>query len=264
MRTPLSMKSRLLEGEPLLGPWCVMPSETAVNAIAASGVDFVIVDREHGAIGPARAEGMIRAAQSEGCGAIVRIGSIDEGAILHSLDSGADGVLVAHVETPEDARRVVSLGKYSPLGSRGFSPYTRAGGYGLSGVTGHAERSNEGTLIGVIIEGRKGIDNLSRIAETPELDFIYIGAYDLSQALGIPGQVTHPDVKACLEESIRVILKAGKIAGGYVAKNEADLRWMVGLGMRFITWLPDVTVLHEGYRVAANMVAEIKKESKHA
>ena len=97
---------------------------------------------------------------------------------------------------PRDhASDVVKFSKYAPIGQRGFSPFTRAGGYGMQNVTTHATVENDETMVGVIIEGRKGIDNLDVILEAKHLDIVYIGAYDLSQSLGIPGQVNHRDVK---------------------------------------------------------------------
>ena len=81
-----------------------------------------------------------------------------------------------------------------------------------------------------------------------KIDAIYIGAYDLSQAVGYPGQVDHPEVKRALETSIRKIRKKGLAAGGYVAKNDTDIKWMRKMGMQFITLLPDCTALFHAFR----------------
>ena len=114
---------------------------------------------------------------------------IKEDYILRSLDIGAEGVLAAHVESPEDAQQVVEFAKYHPIGKRGFTPYTRAGGYSGGDITKHADLQIEKTLVGVILEGKTGIENLDDILKIHHIDLIYIGAYDLSQALGMPGDV---------------------------------------------------------------------------
>ena len=247
---PASIKDRLRAGDVLFGPWCVIPSPSVTNIIASAGVDFVIIDLEHGAMSFQTAEDMARAAQSVGTSALTRVGTISEEQILKSLDIGTDGVLVAHVETACDAKTVASLCKYHPEGRRGFSPYTRAGGYSGGDITTHARHQNERTLTGVILEGNAGIENIEAVVATPQLDLVYIGAYDLSQALGIPGQVDDPNIKSSMERCVRIIRDAGLAAGGFVAKDSEDMAWMVDIGMQFVTYLPDCAVLHRAMRTA--------------
>lgn len=245
MRKENVLKKKLKDGDSVFGMWCVLPSAAVTNVIAAAGMDFVIIDMEHGPIGIETAEEMARAADSETCCPIIRLGQKDEGMILKSLDIGAHGILVAHVENRQDAADVISFSKYQPIGKRGFSPYTRAGGYGTSGIERHAQKENEQTLAGVILEGTAGIENIDSILETEHLDLVYIGAYDLSQSLGMPGQVKHPLVKSHMEKAIRKIRDAGIAAGGYVAKDAQDIRWMIDMGMQFITCLPDVAIMFD-------------------
>jgi len=259
MRKENTLKKKLKNGEAVLGMWCVLPSAAVTNVIAASGMDFVIIDMEHGSINSETTEEMVRAADSEDCCPIIRLGQKDEGMILKALDVGAHGVLVAHVENRQDARDVIEFSKYHPIGIRGFSPYTRAGGYGTSGIERHAQHENEQTLVGIILEGKAGIENIDTILETEHLDLVYIGAYDLSQSLGVPGQVQHTLVKSHMEKAIRKIRNAGIAAGGYVAKDTQDIRWMVDMGMQFITYLPDATVLFD---TCQNVVQNFKSNLK--
>ena len=247
MRKLNSLKRRLKNGEIVFGPWCVIPSPSIINIIGAAGMDFVIIDMEHGPAGFETAEDMVRAAESENCCPLIRAGQRDESTVLRALDIGAHGLLIPHVESREDAEESVSFSKYYPEGSRGFSPYTRAGGYGYFGVKNHAQKENEETLIGVILEGNAGIKNIDSILETKNIDLIYIGAYDLSQAMGIPGQVEHPAIKEEMEKCIRKIRDCGIAAGGYVAKNTDDIKWMTDIGMQFITCLPDATVIFHAF-----------------
>jgi len=246
------LKHRLRDGETAFGIWCVIPSASVINLIASAGFDFVIVDLEHGPASFETAEDMIRAAQSEGVAAIVRLNQVNEEQILKSLDIGADGVLTAHVSDRRDAEAAVTLAKYHPLGKRGFSPYTRAGVYSGGDIIKHAEQQNERTIAGVLVEGKEGIDNLPQIVKTPNLDLVYIGAYDLSQAMGMPGEVAHPKVKEAMENAMRTIREAGLAAGGYVAKTEEDIRWMLNLGMQFITYLTDCALFHRACENAVN------------
>ncbi len=258
--TPL--KQRLKKGEVVFGPWCVIPSGSVMNIIAAAGFDFVIIDLEHGPVSFETAEEMCRAAQSEQVTPIIRLGQISEEHVLRSLDIGVEGLLVAHVETPEDARDVVALSKYYPIGKRGFSPYTRAGKYSGVDITEHTHRQNDKTLLGVILEGKKGIDNIEAILETEHIDLVYLGAYDLSQAMGMPGDVGHPKIKTQMEKCVRKIRDAKIAAGGYVAKNIEDMEWMVDIGMQFVTYLPDCAAISEKMRSAVEDFGQVlnKKE----
>jgi len=249
MKTDL--KSRLQSGETVYGPWCVIPSASVINIVASTGVDFVIIDMEHGPHDFETVENMIRAAEIEGCASLVRVAANEETLILKALDLGTSGVIVPHIETKEDAERAISYTKYYPIGTRGFSPFTRAGGYSLHGVRHHAERQNEATILILLIEGKRGMKNLDEILTIEKLrdkvDGIYIGAYDLSQSLGLPGEVDHPSVKSAMHDMVKKIRGKGLSAGGYVAKDDDDIRWMKDMGMQIITLLPDCTVLYHAF-----------------
>jgi 4-hydroxy-2-oxoheptanedioate aldolase len=260
-----SFRDRIRDGETVCGPWCVLPSPAVIDIIGKSGADFVILDMEHGAHDLQTIEGMLRAAECTGCSALVRVPGNDEAAILHVLDLGAEGVIVPHIQSAGDAAKAIASAKYHPLGSRGFSPYTRAGGYSLHNVAGHTAVQNERTVLCLILEGKEGIENLDEILALPgisgSVDIIYIGAYDLSQALGMPGQVDHPEVRKHLEQSIGKITRAGIAAGGYVAKTAEDMQWMMAMGMQFITLLPDVTIIYHAFESQVNDFAAEKKKA---
>lgn len=257
-----SLKQRLRQGDVVFGPWCTIPSGPLMNITASAGFDFVIVDMEHSVISFETSEEMIRAAQSVGVSTLVRLGDINEEYILKSLDLGAAGVITAHIETGDDAAKVVSHSKYFPSGKRGFSPYTRAGGYSGGDIKEHAVRQNQETIVGVILEGRQGIDNIDDILNTDQLDLVYIGAYDLSQAIGRPGEVTHPEVRRTLDKCVAKIRGAGLAAGGYVAKNAEDMAWMIETGMQFITYLPDCAVIQNTMQKAVMDFQQIYGEKR--
>ncbi len=261
-----SMKARLKAGEVVLGTWCTISSPSVVNVIAAAGLDFVIIDMEHGPHTFQTAEDMIRAAEVENCAPLLRPARNDEALILNALDIGAHGVVIPHIETKADAKLAVSNAKYHPLGTRGFSPFTRAGGYSLHNVKTHSRTQNEKTLVALILEGKGGIDSLDEILALKKIedsvDVIYVGAYDLSQAIGFPGQVNHPEVRKHLEVCMRKIRDRGLAAGGYVAKNSEDIRWMCDMGIQFITLLPDCTVLFHAFESLCQDFSKIKSRVK--
>ena len=257
------LKKRLHKGGIVAGPWCVLPSPSVTNVIAAAGPDFIIIDMEHGPHSFQTVEDMIRAAQVEGCSPLVRVAENNEALVLKALDSGAEGVMIPHIESKADAERAISYAKYYPLGQRGFSSFTRAGRYSLNGVKAHSEIQNKQTVLILMLEGKKGVNSLGDILTVKDIskkvDVFYIGAYDLSQALGFPGQVDHPEVKRCLRRCIGKIKDAGIAAGGYVAKNKEDMLWMRRMGMQFITLLPDCTVLFHAFESLYKDFCGVKK-----
>jgi len=256
------MKARLKEGDVVVGPWCTIASPSIVNVIAAVGLDFVIIDMEHGPHSFETVENMIRAAEVENCTPLVRVPKNDGALILNALDIGAHGVVIPHIESRADAELAVSYAKYYPLGKRGFSSFTRAGGYSLHTVQNHSKTQNEQTLVILVLEGKEGIASLDEILTLEKIedkvDIIYIGAYDLSQAVGLPGQVDHPEVRKHLEICIKKIKERGIVAGGYVAKNSADISWMLEMGMQFITLLPDCTILFHAFESLYHDFCKIK------
>ena len=256
-----NMKRTLKQGKVVIGTWCTIPSASVINVIAAAGLDFVIIDMEHGPHSFQTVEDMIRAAEIEDCTPLVRTAKNDGALILNALDIGAHGVVIPHIESRVDVELAISHVKYYPLGNRGFSPFTRAGSYSLYNVQNHSEVENEQTLLLLVLEGKKGIENLDNILNIENIkdkvDVIYIGAYDLSQAIGFPGQVDHPEVKKNLEISITKIRDHGIAAGGYVAKNSTDILWMYNMGMQFITLLPDCTILFHAFESLYNDSNEI-------
>lgn len=257
-----NLKQKLKSGELVVGPWCVIPSPSVSQIIASSGLDFIIIDMEHGPHDYRTMEDMIRACEIEGCSPVVRVPKNDEAFILRALDIGAHGIIIPHIESPQDAEFAISCSKYFPLGKRGFSPFTRAGGYSLNNVKNHSERQNEFTLVILLLEGIEGINNIDNILRikdiTEKVDVIYIGAYDLSQAIGFPGQVDHPEVRRKLKECIDKIKSSGIAAGGYVAKSGEDFSWMVEMGMQFITVLPDCTVIYHAFETLVQEFSRLK------
>jgi 4-hydroxy-2-oxoheptanedioate aldolase len=242
--TGLTLKERLRRGENILGTWCLLPSEGVVNVIAKAGLDFVLIDQEHGAISPECALRMVMAAQSEGAEAVIRVSCSDESEIAKALDTGASGVIVPHIESAEDCKDALAYIKYPPLGVRGFSPYVRAHGYACRKDA--TLEANKRTLSGIIIEGRQSIQDIDSIIDDPRLDLVYIGAYDLSVSLGIPGQVSSPKVMKLLKECVKKI-RSGKKAAGALFHSEDELKLFKSIGIQFLCYRVDSDCLYGAF-----------------
>src|SRR3990167_8452464 len=145
------LKDKLKKGESVFGSWSMLASPSVMNVMGTVGLDFIIVDMEHGPMSFEMAENQIYAAEAAGCTPIIRLGEVDELAILRSLEIGAQALLVSHVETAEKARQVVSAAKYFPEGKRGLSPFTRRHGYSDVNLPAKLRAANEALFIGVLV-----------------------------------------------------------------------------------------------------------------
>lgn len=206
----------------LLGMFVSIPSPSLVEMCGHAGVDFVIVDNEHGPAGIESTEHMLRAARASGVIPVVRTLESD---ILRVLDIGASAIQVPQVNSPEQAKRIVAAAKYPPLGMRGAAFSTRAAGYGFFGGDRHIADSNAGTAVIIMAETRAAIESLDAILAVPGVDAVFFGPNDLSFSLGYPGQMGHPDVVAAIEHGIERALAHG-VAPGVLALTAEDFhRW---------------------------------------
>ena len=245
------IKERIKNGEFLIGTWCILPSEHVVNVLAKAGLDFVLIDMEHGSADFQCASRMVMAAEVEGCEAIIRVSSNSEAEILKALDIGASGVIVPHIETVMDREKAISYIKYPPKGIRGFSPYARAGGY--SNKKDYTSIENDRVMSGIIVEGLDGIENIDKIIDDPELDIVYLGAYDLSVALGIPGDVRNEKIVKIIEDCAKKIIAKGKVAAG-LFNTEEDLIFFKKAGVNLACYGVDTSVLYKAFNEMARKV----------
>lgn len=230
------LKQKLQQGEVVIGPFINCAYPAFIEICGHAGFDFAVIDMEHGALNTLVAEDLCRAADCVGLAPIIRISKNDAPQIQRALDIGSAGVQVPQIETQADAADVVRGAKYSPLGSRGLSFYTRAGVYGSAG-TQITDRLNQESLIVVHVEGRRGVENIEEIVSVPHIDVIFLGPYDLSQSLGIPGQVRDSRVIDLMQKCVTSIRNAGKAAGTFADNPETAKQWIdagvqyVGLGV---------------------------------
>lgn len=240
------LKEKLESGKAVLGTWSVIPSTVTTDIIASVGLDFIIIDAEHGPIGFETAQNMAVACESRGVSPVMRVGTISEADILKALDIGVHCIQIPNVNTKSDVEKIVELSKYPPLGKRGFSPFTRAGGYSMENATILTETANRNTLIAINIEGKEAIEDIDNIVKIDGLDIIFIGLFDLSKALGIPGQVDDVRVLQYLQELSKKINEAGKYAGT-ITVSEEKITSFLNMGLKYIVHLVDCEMLRNSY-----------------
>jgi 4-hydroxy-2-oxoheptanedioate aldolase len=240
------IKEKLMSKKPILGTWCIIPSPITADIISSCGLDFLIIDAEHGPISFETAQMMAIAAESRGVSPVMRVGGIIESDILKAADIGVHCIQIPNVETKSDVEQIVKFAKYPPIGHRGFSPFTRAGGYSIENSKTLTTHSNENMLIAINIEGKKSVEQIDEILTVDSLDILFIGIYDLSKSLGIPGDVDNPIVLKHLDTLTQKINRAGKIAGTLATSLE-KLKLFLDMGIRYIVYLVDCDMLRQSY-----------------
>ena len=233
-----TIKAMLREGRTVIGPFFGTGCPDFVEIAGLAGFDFLIIDTEHGPGNPESIQNLIRAAELRGIAPIVRVTSADSQTILRTLDVGAAGVQVPQVNDAECARNVARWSKYFPLGVRGAA-MPRSSNYGMRGLDDYFRRANEDTLVIVHCENRDGLERLPEIAGVEGLDVIFVGPYDLSQSMGIPGQISHSAMVEAVDRALRITLDAGKIPGIFVTSVEEAKR-RISQGFRYIAYSMDI------------------------
>lgn len=232
------LKAKLAAGRVVAGIWCVIPSAPLVGTLAAAGFDFAILDAEHGGWDFGTLDAGITACEDGGAAALVRAPGADAFFIQRALDLGADGVLVPQIPDATAAARAVAMAHFPPLGTRGYNPFTRGGHYGIAP---QPKLARGYPLTGVLVESPAAAEHLPQILALPALDLVYLGVFDYSVALGIPGEVDDPRVRAFVETAARAARAAGK-AVGTTAMSREQAAWLTGLGVNVLlygadTWL---------------------------
>jgi 4-hydroxy-2-oxoheptanedioate aldolase len=256
MTRPNRLKAELKAGRTVFGTWSMLSSPAVINVLGQAGLDFVVIDMEHGPMSLETVENQIFRAEWAGCTPIVRLGDGSEPAILRALDIGTQSLMVSHVATAQEAARIVGAAKYFPEGDRGLSPFTRNHGYSDENIGEKLKKANDEMFVGVLVEGKEGLDNLEEICSTPGLDMVYLGVYDISQSLGVPGEVNDPRVIKLVRECVKMISAKGRAAGS-VARDEEYLKLLVDAGFLFISYRVDSAVLREGFERAKNWYREM-------
>jgi len=245
------LKRTLNAGKVVFGPFMKFTDPAAVEIMGFAGFDFVIIDEEHGPISIENSQNLIRAAESVNITPIIRVGNNDEVLILRALDIGAQGIEIPQINSRSDAVRAVKSVKYSPQGERGVCRYVRAANYSSMDKFKYFESANKETMIIAHIEGVQGINNLDEILSVSEIDVVFIGPYDLSQSLGIPGEVKHPLVIEKMKEVVSKC-KESKVAAGTFADDIETARTWISLGVQYMAFSVDVGILYDISKTIVN------------
>lgn len=192
---------------------CTIPSAVVTQAMAASGADGVIVDLEHGAVDYATAHAMIAATAGTDCAPIVRIAKLDDADVKRALDLGAEGICFPLINTAQEAAWAVGSLRYPPEGTRGFGPFIAQSRFQTDMIN-YAATFSERSICCLLAETVEAVENIEAICAVDGIDLIVPAPFDLSTALGVPGQFDHPEFKAAVHKIETAATAAGIPMGG--------------------------------------------------
>ncbi|MEL7606481.1 MAG: aldolase/citrate lyase family protein [Sedimentibacter saalensis] len=207
------VKQKLSNNETVLGTFFQMGSTTAMECLGITGLDYTIIDTEHGPFDVESAMDYIRVAELKNITPFVRIKDITRSSILKMLDAGAKGLIIPCVETVEQVKNIVEYGKYSPVGKRGFI-YGRVSEYGnsedASSIDKYMKICNDNTMLIPQCETIGCLENIEEIVAMDGVDGIFVGPYDLSISMGVPGQFDNPEFKKALKRVLDACRNSSK------------------------------------------------------
>lgn len=234
------LRRKLREGKTTYGMWVTVESPNITEAAVLLGLDWVVIEMEHGHLDWGDVMEHVRAVNRSETAAIVRVSECRREAIQRALDLGADGLIVPMISSAEEAAAVYRWGRYPPRGVRGVGG-ERCVKWGLE-FQEYLSRANEETLLIPLLETRGAVEDFDAILKTEGLEAIYFGPADMSASYGHLGEWEGGDVA---ETILRMCRTAGKkgIAGGVLARSSDEAMKRRDQGFRMIGLGADVNLM---------------------
>jgi len=253
------LKEKLANGETVLGMWSIVPSPTLSEILGLAGMDFLILDMEHGPFELSGLASCVRACEGTGCSPLVRVPGLNQFAIQSVMDLGIHGVIVPQVLDAESAEEALRCMKYPPDGIRGYNPFTRAAFYANSTNNKMGKLDNAFALRSIIVENKTACNSIDVILDIEDLDMVYVGVYDLSVAMGYEGNTQHSSVIPLLEEMVLKIRASGK-AAGMMVRSQQEMEYALSLGANFLVYSVDGYFIHQAASAVVKSLANLIKK----
>ena len=225
------------------------------HILKAAGMDFAFFDMEHSGFSFETLKSAIRYFEAAGLPVMVRVPAQENDMLARACDMGAEGLIAPMISTPEQARAMVDSVKYFPAGKRGVGLQMAHDNYRGAPVAEALKSANDRTMVICLIETADGARNVDAIARVEGVDALWVGHFDLSVSLGIPGQFDHPTFTAAMDAIIAAAKTHGKALGRLVPNVEQGIAFH-GRGFDFICYSGDIWVLRDGLAAASKAIRE--------
>jgi 2-keto-3-deoxy-L-rhamnonate aldolase RhmA len=241
---------------PVLGTWIKIPAMEIMELVALAGFDFVVIDLEHSTINLESAYQLIGTALLTGVSPLVRVPGLDPGLVQRILDAGAEGIMVPHVDTVEQARAAVSAIRFPPLGARGVGSTGRAGAWGALPRADYLRYGQQEVALVAQIESAIGAQNAGAIAALEGVDALLVGAADLSVSEG--GTESDPAIVELIAQVVKHGQAAGKPVGNAGGADLGAVRASVATGFSFTLMSNDASLFGAATRAAVESARTVR------
>jgi 2-dehydro-3-deoxyglucarate aldolase/4-hydroxy-2-oxoheptanedioate aldolase len=218
-------------------------------------MDFAFFDMEHSGFSFETLKSAVRYFEAAQLPTIVRVPSLENDMLARACDMGAEGLLAPMISTPEQAKAMVDSVKYYPAGKRGVGLQMAHDNYRSAPVAEALTAANQRTCVVCLIETAEGAKNVDAIAAVPGVDGLWVGHFDLSVSLGIPGDFANPKFTKAVDRIIKAAKKHRKFLGRLVPNVEQGIGFYKQ-GFDFICYSGDIWVLRDGLAAAGKAIRE--------
>lgn len=260
------VKEMLKNKKLVLGTFVIeLRSPGIAQMLATAGLDCVFIDSEHSSFSIENIGNLILGCKAVEITSIVRVPSKKSfDWMLRSLDSGAQGLLIPHVETSQEVKEIVKATKYYPLGERGVSLELAHSDFNIYGNDGKASEimnsANRETMIGIQIESVEAVEAVDDILSVQGIDFVLVGPNDLSQSMGLPGQLKNPKLVGNIRKVIASCQKHGVTPAIALPGDMNMVKMWIGEGMKLIAIFSDIGIIVQAVTDYVNELRDFREE----
>jgi 2-keto-3-deoxy-L-rhamnonate aldolase RhmA len=227
------LKKKLADGEVAYGSWFSIFHEGAAEALAGSGLDWILIDTEHRAANPETVAKLVEKIGNKGATSLIRVAWNNIWLIKQALDTGAYGIVVPWVRSAEEAAKAVEYTRYMPEGLRGSMPMVAAKVWGVTPGE-YLAKANDNVFVCIQIENWEAVEDIDKICAIPGVDAVMIGPGDLSASLGVRGETWHPKVMEAIDKVLVACKKTSVAPGIAFGKDLEHTKKLAADGFTFI------------------------------
>ena len=223
------------------------------HIMKSAGCDFAFLDMEHSGFAMETIKSAIRYFEAADLPILIRVPSQDYHFLARAMDMGAEGLMAPMVSTVEQAQHIINCMKYHPAGARGVALQIAHDRYRPGSVADKLAAANQRSTFFCLIETAEGVKNIDAIAALDGLDCLWVGHFDLSVSLGIPGDFANPKFTAAMNTIVAAAKKHNKSLGRLVSSVQQGAEYYAQ-GFDFICYSGDVWVLHDAMADATSKI----------
>jgi 4-hydroxy-2-oxoheptanedioate aldolase len=251
------LKQKINKKQSCIGTWITVPSVEIVDIISSSDIDFIIIDNEHSPISIEKAQLMTMAAHKNNTSVILRVSSINKSEIQKATEINVDGIQIPNVNSLTDIGMIIKYSLYPPEGEKGLSPFTSSAKYTSYDIEKFIPEYNEELLLIPQLEGVNALKNIDKILESKRPDIYFIGMYDLSISIGVPGKFDDLRFIKTFKAMADKVLSSGFVLGS-IASNNMELEFLMDNGASYITYSADCSMILKSYSGITSHFNKIK------